>query len=79
MLAWFALSLVLLFPLSSSAQKLQRVRVALSTPTPHMAPLWVGKDKQFFEKHGLDVQLILVNSGSLGGANVSGRRAADDR
>ena len=50
---------------SSQAQKLQRVRVALSTPTPHMAPLWVGKDKKFFENHGLDVQLILVNSGSL--------------
>ena len=30
-----------------------------------MAPLWVGKDKKFFENHGLDVQLILVNSGSL--------------
>jgi ABC-type nitrate/sulfonate/bicarbonate transport system substrate-binding protein len=47
------------------AQKLQRVRVALSTPTPHMAPLWVGKDKKFLEKYGIDVQLILVNSGSL--------------
>ncbi len=47
------------------AQKLQAVRIALSTPTPHMAPLWVGKDKKFFEKYGLDVQLILVNSGSL--------------
>ncbi len=47
------------------AQKNQRVRIALSTPTPHMAPLWVGRDKRFFEKYGLDVQLILVNSGSL--------------
>ena len=47
------------------AQQLQRVRIALSTPTPHMAPLWVAKDRKFFEKHGLDVQLILVNSGSL--------------
>jgi len=47
------------------AQQLQRVRLALSTPTPHMAPLWVAKDRRFFEKHGLDVQLILVNSGSL--------------
>ena len=47
------------------AQKLQRVRVALSTPTPHMAPLWVAKDKKFFESHGLDVQLILVSGGSL--------------
>ncbi len=47
------------------AQKLQQVRVALSTPTPHMAPLFVAKDKRFYEKYGLDVQLILVNSGSL--------------
>jgi ABC-type nitrate/sulfonate/bicarbonate transport system substrate-binding protein len=30
-----------------------------------MAPLWVGKDRKFYEQHGLDVQLILVNSGSL--------------
>ena len=51
--------------LPAQAQPLQRVRVALSTPTPHMAPLWVAKDKKFFERHGLDVQLILVNSGSL--------------
>jgi NitT/TauT family transport system substrate-binding protein len=47
------------------AQKLQRVRVALSTPTPHMAPLWVAKDKKLFEKHGIDAQLILVSGGSL--------------
>ena len=47
------------------AQQLQGVRLALSTPTPHMAPLWVAKDRKLFERHGLDVQLILVNSGSL--------------
>jgi NitT/TauT family transport system substrate-binding protein len=47
------------------AQKLQQVRVALSTPTPHMAPLFVAKDKRLYDKYGLDVQLILVNSGSL--------------
>ena len=39
--------------------------MALSTPTPHMAPLYIAKDKRFYEKYGLDVQLILVNSGSL--------------
>ena len=49
----------------AQAQKLQQVRIALSTPTPHMAPLYVGKDKKFYEKYGLDAQLILVNSGSL--------------
>ena len=56
---------VLLIALPGQAQKLQQVRIALSTPTPHMAPLYVGRDKKFYEKYGLDVQLILVNSGSL--------------
>ena len=56
---------MLLFVLPLPAQQLQPVRVALSTPTPHMAPLWVAKGKEFFDKYGLDVQLILVNSGSL--------------
>ena len=49
----------------ANAQKLPLVRIALSTPTPHRAPLYVGKDRKFYEKYGLDVQLILVNSGSL--------------
>jgi ABC-type nitrate/sulfonate/bicarbonate transport system substrate-binding protein len=49
----------------ANAQKLPQVRIALSTPTPHMAPLYVGRDKKFYENHGIDVQLILVNSGSL--------------
>ena len=49
----------------AQAQKLQRVRVALSTPTPHMAPLWVAKDKKLFDKYGLDVQMILVSGGTL--------------
>jgi NitT/TauT family transport system substrate-binding protein len=63
---WPLLILVSLISAERSfAQKPQRVRVALSTPTPHMAPLWVAKDKKFFDKHGLDVQMILVSGGSL--------------
>jgi len=59
-------SLSLGWPITTAqAQKLQQVRVALSTPTPHMAPLYVARDKKLYEKYGLDVQLILVNSGSL--------------
>jgi ABC-type nitrate/sulfonate/bicarbonate transport system substrate-binding protein len=63
--SFFLLLSTLLGHSSAHAQKLQQMRVALSTPTPHMAPLYVAKDKKFFEKYGLDVQLILVNSGSL--------------
>ena len=63
-LSTFLLS-ILLGDSPAQAQKLQQLRVALSTPTPHMAPLYVARDKRLFEKYGLDVQLILVNSGSL--------------
>jgi ABC-type nitrate/sulfonate/bicarbonate transport system substrate-binding protein len=62
--SFLALATLLGYP-PAHAQKLQQLRVALSTPTPHMAPLYVAKDKRFFGKYGLDVQLILVNSGSL--------------
>jgi len=47
------------------AQKFQRVRIALSTPTPHMAPLGWQRIGSFLDNHGLDVQLILVSGGSL--------------
>ena len=62
---WSFLLLLAVAPAPVQGQKLQQVRVALSTPTPHMAPLYVAKDKKLFEKYGLEVQLILVNSGSL--------------
>ncbi len=42
-----------------------RLRIAVSTTEPHNTPLWVGKDKKFYDKYGLDVQLIFVSGGSL--------------
>src|SRR3972149_3768560 len=42
-----------------------RIRVAVSTATPHNTPLWVARDKKIFDKHGLDVQLIFVSGGTL--------------
>ena len=42
-----------------------QVRVALSTATPHMTPLWVARERKIFAKYGLDVQLIFVSGGAL--------------
>ncbi len=42
-----------------------QLRIAVSTTEPHNAPLWVGKDKRFFDKYGLNVQLVFVSGGSL--------------
>ncbi|HWO41480.1 MAG TPA: ABC transporter substrate-binding protein [Candidatus Eisenbacteria bacterium] len=45
--------------------KLQQLKIAVSTATPHNTPLWVAKDKKLFEKYGLDVQMIFVQGGAL--------------
>jgi ABC-type nitrate/sulfonate/bicarbonate transport system substrate-binding protein len=68
--------LTLLIAGSSPAQapKLQQLRLAVSTATPHNTPLWVAKDRKIFDKYGLDVQLIFV----MGGALVSQMLAAGE-
>ncbi len=71
-----ALGLALVMTASSLAQstKLQRLRIAVSTATPHNTPMWVAKDKKIFDKYGLDVQTIFV----MGGALVSQMLAAGE-
>jgi len=50
---------------SAPSGKLQQLKIAVSTATPHNTPLWVAKDKKLFEKYGLDVQMIFVQGGAL--------------
>ncbi|HEY6200475.1 MAG TPA: ABC transporter substrate-binding protein [Candidatus Binatia bacterium] len=57
------LLVMLLSPLAAEAQT--RIRVAVSTATPHNTPFWVAKDKKIFDKYGLDVQMIFVAGGAL--------------
>ena len=61
---FFLATLVFAWP--SQAQTTRaRLKIAVSTATPHNTPLWVAKDKKIFDKYGLDVQLIFVSGGSL--------------
>jgi NitT/TauT family transport system substrate-binding protein len=64
---FLALNLMLAIGTFSFAQssKLQQIKIAVSTATPHNTPLWVAKDKKIFDKYGLDVQTIFVMGGSL--------------
>ena len=66
LIGFFGILLALAMAGSSLAQsgKLQQIKVAVSTATPHNTPLWVAKDKKFFDKFGVDVQLIFVMGGS---------------
>jgi NitT/TauT family transport system substrate-binding protein len=42
----------------------QKVNVAYSSISGNNAPLWVTVDKGFFRKHGLEVQPVLIESGT---------------
>jgi NitT/TauT family transport system substrate-binding protein len=61
-----ALVALLLFqyfaPFSASAQ-LTRLKTSYSALTANMAAYWLAKDAKIFEKHGLDVDVVLIESG----------------
>ena len=50
--------------LPAADKALQKINVAYSSISGNMAPLWVTQEKGFFRKYGLDVQVILVESGT---------------
>jgi ABC-type nitrate/sulfonate/bicarbonate transport system substrate-binding protein/LysM repeat protein len=43
---------------------LQKINVAYSSISGNVSPLWVTQDKGFFRKYGMDVQTILIESGT---------------
>jgi NitT/TauT family transport system substrate-binding protein len=61
-------SSLLLFGLSlesmAADRPAQKIMVAYSSISGNNAPLWVTQEKGFFRKYGLDVQAVLIESGS---------------
>ena len=55
--------LVVVFAVSGSAQ--ERIRLSYSALSPSTAFLWIPKEKAFFKKHGLEVEILLIESGTL--------------
>src|SRR5687767_13083615 len=41
------------------------IRIAYSSISGAMLPLWVAKDKKLFDKHGVDVELTYVRGVSI--------------
>ena len=63
--ALFAAIAILSPRFASAADKpLQKINVAYSSISGNIAPLWVTQDKGFFRKYGLEVQSILIESGT---------------
>lgn len=43
----------------------EKIRLSYSALSPSTAFLWIPKEKGFFRKHGLEVEILLIESGSL--------------
>lgn len=64
LLAALAVAAVMPAPGSAADRPLQKINVAYSSISGNIAPLWVTQDKGFFRKYGLEVQAILIESGT---------------
>lgn len=73
--------LLALLPVSTQGaekpgQPLEKIRIAYSSISGNMAPLWVTHEKGFFRKYGLDVELVLVEGGSRAAETLASGDAA---
>ena len=57
-----AIMLLVIAPVvsTSSAQEKAKIFLGASSKTPGYSPLWVATKKGFFERQGLDVELVLL-------------------
>ncbi|MBM2802181.1 MAG: LysM peptidoglycan-binding protein [Deltaproteobacteria bacterium] len=64
-LALLAMAATLSTGISLAADRpLQKINVAYSSISGNVSPLWVTQDKGLFRKYGLEVQAILIESGT---------------
>jgi NitT/TauT family transport system substrate-binding protein len=63
LLAILSGTIVIAFTVWGSAQ--EKIRLSYSALSPSTAFLWIPKEKGFFKKNGLDVEILLIESGSL--------------
>src|ERR1044071_3564047 len=67
-----ALSITAALSLPSAVLALDRLRISYSAVNSTQAFLWVAQDKGFFTKHGLEGELLYINSGSMNIAALVG-------
>src|SRR5215470_1933422 len=69
----FAFLFVLLLHLSPTfAQERAKLRVSSATKTLGYGPLWVGSKMGFFERQGLDVELVVIRASDVGVQALAG-------
>src|SRR6266850_2650812 len=63
LLAILSSTMVIAFAVRGSAQ--EKIRLSYSAISPSTAFLWIPREKGFLKKHGLDAEIILIESGTL--------------
>src|SRR5262252_8558200 len=58
-------TLMLLVGFIQPAFAQEKIRLSYSAISPSTAFLWIPRERGFFKKHGLDVEIILIESGTL--------------
>lgn len=56
---------VALFAAANAQAQLTRLRTSYSALTANMGAYWLAKETKLFEKHGLDVDVVLIESGTI--------------
>ena len=56
---------IILSVLSLPASAADKLRISYSAVNATQAFLWVAQDKGFFAKHGLEGELLYINSGTM--------------
>lgn len=59
-----------------TGQPLEKIRIAYSSLSGNMAPLWVSHERGFFRKYGLDTELVFIASGTTTAQALSSRDVA---
>lgn len=63
--AAFALALLVCLALASGARaQVTRLKTSYSSITANNSPVWIAKDKGMFAKNRLDVQMVMIESGT---------------
>jgi len=58
--------MVLFQSAATHAQEKVKLRISSATKTFGYGPLWVASQKGFFERHGLDVELVVIRASDVG-------------
>src|SRR2546428_7533059 len=57
--------LIILLGFNHSASAQEKIRISYSALSRSTAFLWIPRERGFFRKHGLDAEIILIESGTL--------------